>query len=111
MLQVGRVAVRDERGVATTLEFGPRFLRSTGQLHKGGPDTGRFLQIIDNSANPVPIPETDYNFAELVTAQAVGDYEALRSRGRAVLVVHLGDDRQLGLRTVSAALREAAGRQ
>jgi hypothetical protein len=84
-----RLPVRDAKRVATTVGFGPRFLHSTGQLHKGGPDTGVFLQITAEAAAPVPIPGRPYGFEQVVSAQAAGDLAALRSRGRRALAVHL----------------------
>ncbi len=85
-----RSRVRDARGVATTLGFGPRFLHSTGQLHKGGPDTGVFLQITSSAPSDVSIPGKPYSFGDVIAAQAAGDLAALKSRGRRALRVHLG---------------------
>ncbi len=107
-LDTARLAVRDARGVATTLDFGPRFLHSTGQLHKGGPDSGLFLEIVDDPAPPLPVPTTDYDFAQLVTAQAFGDHLALRQRGRRILLISLGDSGMEALQRVSAAVSAAA---
>ncbi|MFB6249977.1 MAG: bifunctional transaldolase/phosoglucose isomerase, partial [Salinibacter sp.] len=78
-------ALRDGTGLATTLGYGPRFLHSTGQLHKGGPPNGLFLQLVDSPAEEGPVPETDYTFKELIAAQATGDYQALREADRTVL--------------------------
>ncbi len=97
--------LRDRTRFATTLGFGPRFLHSTGQLHKGGPDTGRFLQIVDEPYPDLPVPETDYTYAELVRAQADGDRKALEQRGRKVIRVNLGSDRKNGLAKLREALR------
>ncbi len=84
--------------VATTAGYGPRFLHSTGQLHKGGANNGLFLQIVDDaSANDVAVPETEYTFGQLLTAQAAGDAGALIQRGRRVLRVSVGADAQAGL--------------
>jgi transaldolase/glucose-6-phosphate isomerase len=102
-----RVIVRDKKKVATTVGFGPRFLHSTGQLHKGGPDTGVFLQITADPAASVPIPGKPYGFEEVVAAQAAGDLAALRSRGRRALRVHLTKDLASGLRELEASV--AAG--
>ena len=93
--------------MATTLDFGPRFLHSTGQLHKGGPNTGLFLGIIDHPAPDVPVPTTDYDFTKLVTAQALGDHLALKQRGRRMLLVCLGDDGMAALNKVVAAIKQA----
>jgi hypothetical protein len=73
-------AVR-EHGIATTFGYGPRFLHSTGQLHKGGPATGAFVQIVDDPQEDVDIPDADYSFATLIRAQADGDLQTLRSHG------------------------------
>jgi len=97
LLQQIRQALGIRLGVATTLGFGPRFLHSTGQLHKGGPPTGRFLQLVDEPGENVAIPETDYSFGTLVEAQAQGDYQALLQRGRHVLRINLGDEVSSGL--------------
>jgi transaldolase/glucose-6-phosphate isomerase len=104
-LQALRASLLDRFRLATTLGYGPRFLHSTGQLHKGGPNTGLFLQIIDVPAEDVPVPETDYTFGELIHAQALGDYQALRQRGRRVLRVSLGSDVARGLQLLQEALR------
>jgi transaldolase/glucose-6-phosphate isomerase len=97
LLQQIRQALGSRLGVATTLGFGPRFLHSTGQLHKGGPPTGRFLQLVDEPGEDVAIPETNYSFGTLVEAQALGDYQALLQRGRHVLRINLGDEVSGGL--------------
>lgn len=90
-------------GVATTAGYGPRFLHSTGQLHKGGPGSGMFLQIVDAPERSLPVPETDHGFGDLIRAQALGDYRALVERRRTVLRVVLEPDHRQGL----ARLREA----
>lgn len=109
ILAAARVAVRNGTGRATTLDFGPRFLHSTGQLHKGGPNTGLFLEVIDNASPPLAVPTTDYDFARLITAQSLGDHIALSQRGRRVLLVNLGDKGLEALEQVAAALVAAAG--
>ena len=81
--------LRDRTGLATTLGYGPRFLHSTGQLHKGGPPNGLFLQLVDGPRNEVPVPKTEYTFRELIAAQATGDYQALQEAGRTVLRVRV----------------------
>ncbi|HEX7484788.1 MAG TPA: bifunctional transaldolase/phosoglucose isomerase [Vicinamibacterales bacterium] len=81
-----------ETGVATTLGIGPRFLHSTGQLHKGGPNSGLFLQLTDEPGSDLPVPGTSYTFGELIRAQAAGDAMALEQRGRRVLRINLGRD-------------------
>jgi transaldolase/glucose-6-phosphate isomerase len=104
-----RLRVRDARKVATTLGFGPRFLHSTGQLHKGGPDTGAFLQVTAEPAAAVPIPGRPWGFGEVVAAQAAGDLAALVSRGRRALRVHLGRDLPQGLAALDTAVARALG--
>lgn len=106
-LQELRVAIRDRFRVATTLGFGPRFLHSTGQLHKGGPPTGVFLQLTADPPRDVPIPGAAYSFAVLWRAQALGDLEALRRRGRRVARAHLGGDPVAALRQLAAAVGAA----
>jgi len=76
---------------ATTAGFGPRFLHSTGQLHKGGPNTGLFVQIVDQPSQDLPVPEVDYSFGKIIRAQADGDYRAMEGRGRRVLRIELGE--------------------
>ena len=80
-----RLRLRDRLRVATTLGYGPRFLHSTGQLHKGGPPVGHFLQIVDRVRDDLPIPGEPFGFGELEAAQAEGDLVALRGRGRPVI--------------------------
>jgi len=87
-----RRRVRDKFQVATTLGYGPRFLHSTGQLHKGGSDVGVFLQITAEDPVAVPIPDRPYDFGILKAAQALGDWESLRRHGRRVIRAHLGKD-------------------
>ncbi len=84
-----RLAIRAQTGFATTVGFGPRFLHSTGQLHKGGPDSGLFLQITVDLATDLEIPNQAMSFGTLERAQALGDYEALAGRGRRILRLHL----------------------
>lgn len=76
---------------STTFGYGPRFLHSTGQLHKGGPNTGVFIQVVDRGGEDLGVPETDYTFGHLIGAQADGDYAALRERDRRVLRVDVTD--------------------
>lgn len=96
-LQQLRQRLRRKRPVATTLGFGPRFLHSTGQYHKGGPNAGVFLQLIDQPAFDLAVPETNYSFGQLLRAQADGDAQALVQRGRRLLRVHVGRDPVAGL--------------
>ncbi len=106
-LQAMRHAVRDAKKVATTLGFGPRFLHSTGQLHKGGPNSGVFLQITSDDANDLDIPGQRYSFGTLKRFQAQGDLEVLAERGRRALRVHLGPDVHAGLQTLRETITQA----
>ncbi len=90
-LHAVRIRIRDETRLATTVGFGPRFLHSTGQLHKGGPNTGLFLQVAGPPAEDVTIPGEPYTFATLLAAQAAGDLEALRARGRRAVRASLAE--------------------
>ena len=96
--------LRDRTRLATTFGYGPRFLHSTGQLHKGGPDTGYFLQIVDEPEHDLPVPETDFTFGTLIRAQADGDRSALEQRGRRVVRVNLDGDVPGGLARLRGAL-------
>jgi transaldolase/glucose-6-phosphate isomerase len=91
-LQRLRHAIRDSRKVATCLGFGPRFLHSTGQAYKGGPNTGVFLQITCDAAADVKVPGQSYTFGVVKASQARGDFEVLAERGRRLLRIHLGKD-------------------
>jgi transaldolase/glucose-6-phosphate isomerase len=96
-LQDLRLTLLEKTGLATTLGYGPRFLHSTGQLHKGGPDEVLVLQLVDEPGRDLAVPETDFTFGALIKAQALGDYQALRQRGRRVLRVNLKGDRDGGV--------------
>jgi glucose-6-phosphate isomerase len=102
-----RHKVRDSKRVATCLGFGPRFLHSTGQDYKGGPNTGVFLQITADHAFDVAIPGQKLSFGVVIDAQAGGDLAVLESRGRRALRVHLGADVAAGLKTLAAAIDQA----
>jgi hypothetical protein len=106
-IQVMRHAVRDNKRVATCLGFGPRFLHSTGQDYKGGPNTGVFLQITARHAEDAEIPGQRYSFGVVIDAQAAGDLAVLEARGRRALRVHLGADLATGLNTLNAAIAAA----
>jgi transaldolase/glucose-6-phosphate isomerase len=93
--------------VATCLGFGPRFLHSTGQGYKGGPNTGVFLQITCDDAKDLAVPGKPYTFGVVKAAQARGDFQVLAERGRRALRVHLGPDVAAGLATLSAAIEKA----
>jgi glucose-6-phosphate isomerase len=99
--------LRDGTGRATTLGYGPRFLHSTGQLHKGGPRTGCFIQLVADHPDDLPIPGRQETFGMLIDAQAMGDFISLEAHELAVLRVHLGDDPQAGLEALRGALSEA----
>lgn len=96
-LQSLRRRLLERTGRATTMGYGPRFLHSTGQLHKGGPNTGLFLQIVDEPDRDLSVPEQDFTFGQLIRAQARGDYEALNKRDRRILRLSLGKTAGAGL--------------
>ena len=102
-LQVIRERVLEAKRTATCLQFGPRFLHSTGQAYKGGPNTGVFLQITCDDAVDLPVPGQKYTFGVVKAAQARGDFQVLAQRGRRALRVHLGADVAAGLATLQAA--------
>jgi transaldolase / glucose-6-phosphate isomerase len=106
-LQVIRHAIRDGKHVATCLGFGPRFLHSTGQAYKGGPNTGVFLQITCDDSVQLPVPGQKYTFGVVKNAQARGDFEVLADRGRRALRVHLGSNLKAGLATLQSAVQRA----
>jgi hypothetical protein len=106
-IQGFRHKVRDQKHIATCLGFGPRFLHSTGQDYKGGPNTGVFLQITADHAVDVEIPGQKYSFGIVIDAQAAGDLAVLESRGRRALRVHLGADVAAGLKLLAAAFDAA----
>jgi transaldolase/glucose-6-phosphate isomerase len=104
-LQAIRHAVRDSRRVATCLGFGPRFLHSTGQAYKGGPDIGVFLQVTCDDGRDLPVPGRRITFGQVKAAQARGDFAVLGERGRRALRVHLTADVEAGLDDLLAAVR------
>jgi len=108
-LQAIRHMLRDSKRVATCLGFGPRFLHSTGQAYKGGPDSGVFLQITCDDAVDLPIPGQRYTFGIVKAAQARGDFQVLAERNRRALRVHLGEDVQKGLVTLQSAIKQVLG--
>jgi hypothetical protein len=103
-----RSACQERRRVATTLGYGPRFLHSTGQLHKGGPNTGVFIQLTAETPTDLPVPGDSFTFGVLRDAQALGDFQVLEVHGRRALRVALGTDVELGLQRLLAALAPAA---
>ncbi len=107
MLQDMRLKVGEQRHVATCAEFGPRFLHSTGQAYKGGPDSGVFLQITADDAKDLPVPGQKASFGVIKAAQARGDFDVLTERGRRALRVHLKGDLASGLKMLDAAITEA----
>ncbi len=108
-LQAIRHEVRDRKHVATCLGFGPRFLHSTGQAYKGGPNSGVFLQVTCDDAHDLPVPGQKYTFGIVKAAQARGDFQVLAERGRRALRVHLGPDLESGLRHLGDAIKQALG--
>lgn len=106
-LQSLRHAVRDTRRVATCLGFGPRFLHSTGQAYKGGPNSGVFLQITCDDASDLPVPGQKYTFGVVKAAQARGDFQVLAERNRRALRVHLGRDVNAGLAKLQDLIKQA----
>jgi transaldolase / glucose-6-phosphate isomerase len=106
-LQTIRHAVRDKKKVATVLGFGPRFLHSTGQAYKGGPNSGVFLQITCDDAKDLPVPGQKYTFGIVKAAQARGDFAVLAERGRRALRVHLGKNLKSGLASLTKAVQKA----
>lgn len=105
-LQGIRKSIRDRFKVATCLGFGPRFLHSTGQAYKGGPNTGVFLQITCDDAIELPVPQQKYSFGVVKAAQARGDFQVLVDRDRRALRVHLGRDVEAGLATLQEAMKQ-----
>jgi transaldolase / glucose-6-phosphate isomerase len=106
-LQAMRLAVRDRTRVATCLGFGPRFLHSTGQAYKGGPNTGVFLQITCDDATDIPVPGKKYSFGVVKAAEARGDFAVLGERDRRALRVHLGANVSAGLHALETSLMSA----
>jgi len=113
VLEAMRGKIRDALRVPATLGYGPRFLHSTGQLHKGGPNTGLFIQLVAEDGSAVPIPGKHYDFTTLKEAQALGDFSVLQQGDRRVLRIELGRDIDRGLAALaqlaSEALRNAPG--
>ncbi|HEX7086627.1 MAG TPA: bifunctional transaldolase/phosoglucose isomerase [Vicinamibacterales bacterium] len=104
-----RTRVRDATRAATCVGFGPRFLHSTGQAYKGGPNSGVFLQVTNDPAEDLPVPGTKYTFGAVKAAQARGDFQVLADRDRRALRVHLGPDVQAGLEALDALVASAFG--
>jgi transaldolase/glucose-6-phosphate isomerase len=108
LLQELRTGIRDAKKVATVAEFGPRFLHSTGQAYKGGPNSGVFTQITAADKADLPVPGERFTFSVVKAAQARGDFDVLAERGRRVLRVHITGDLEAGLGVLAAAIRAAA---
>ena len=106
MLEKWRMKTRDQLKVATTLLNGPRYLHSTGQLHKGGPDTGLYILITADEPAELPIPDEKYGFATLHKAQSLGDYRSLSDKGRRVIRISLGKDVDTSLAQLAALISE-----
>ena len=102
-----RTHLRDATRCATTCGYGPRFLHSTGQLHKGGPDSGVFIQVTAADARDVELPGEPFTFSTLKQAQALGDFRSLSSRGRRAVRVEIGSDVRAGLRRLHEIIRQA----
>ena len=107
LLQSLRMSVRDRKHVATCLGFGPRFLHSTGQAYKGGPNSGVFLQITCDDAADLPVPQQKYSFGVVKAAQARGDFAVLAERDRRALRVHLGSDVKAGLTKLAKLIQQS----
>lgn len=103
-LQSLRKAIGARTGLATTLGWGPRFLHSTGQLHKGGPETGAFVQLVDRPTAPLEVPESGHEFGAIIAAQAAGDYQALVEAGKRVIRIDLGSQPDAALDGLVRAL-------
>ena len=107
LLQKLRMSVRDRKHVATCLGFGPRFLHSTGQCYKGGPNSGVFLQITCDDAVDLPVPQQKYTFGIVKAAQARGDFAVLAERKRRALRVHIGSDVRAGLNKLGELIQQS----
>ena len=101
MLQKMRIRLRDNLKVATTLGYGPRYMHSTGQLHKGGPNTGVYIMFTSDAEEDLSIPDEAYGFATLQKAQALGDFRSLNDKNRRVIRIHLGSDVDKALKTIN----------
>jgi transaldolase/glucose-6-phosphate isomerase len=104
-----RTSIRAATGAATTFGYGPRFLHSTGQLHKGGPPTGRFLQLVADPQRDAEIPGAGYSFGTLIAAQAAGDLQTLRAHGLAAERIRLEGEPATAVRALSARISELSG--
>lgn len=107
ILQEWRQEIRDELKVATTLLNGPRYLHSTGQLHKGGPDSGLYIILVGDEVKDLAIPSEKFGFETLHQAQALGDFRSLDDKGRRVIRIHLGKDIDAGLEKLYQSIKDA----
>ena len=107
LLQQSRTLIRDAKKVATCLGFGPRFLHSTGQVYKGGPNSGVFLQITTDHQEDLAIPDEKYTFGLVITAQAQADFEVLTQRSRRALRIHIKEDVHAGLQQLHQIIKSA----
>ncbi len=107
LIQAIRTHLRDALHVATTTGYGPRFLHSTGQLHKGGPASGVFIQVTADNVVDLPLPNEAFTFGILKQAQALGDFQSLASRHRRAIRLHLGTDVAAGLATMLQIVQKA----
>jgi transaldolase / glucose-6-phosphate isomerase len=107
LIQAIRTHLRDALRVATTTGYGPRFLHSTGQLHKGGPPSGVFIQVTADNAVDVPLPNEPFTFGVLKQAQSLGDFQSLAKRHRRAIRLHLGTDIAAGLRVLLEIVQNA----
>ena len=99
--------MRDELKVATTMLNGPRYLHSTGQLHKGGPDSGLYVILVGDEEKDLAIPSEKFGFETLHQAQALGDFRSLDDKGRRVIRIHLGKDIDAGLDKLYQSIKDA----
>jgi transaldolase/glucose-6-phosphate isomerase len=106
-LQAIRHQVRDAKKSATCLGFGPRFLHSTGQAYKGGPNSGVFLQLTCDDATDIPVPSQKFTFGIVKAAQARGDFSVLSDRDRRALRIHLGKNVKSDLAKLAKAIKQA----
>jgi transaldolase/glucose-6-phosphate isomerase len=106
-LQDIRTKIRDAKHVATCVGFGPRFLHSTGQAYKGGPNEGVFVQVTCDTSGDLPVPGHKYGFGAVISAQARGDFSVLNERKRRAIRIHLGPNVGAGLKHLNDAVQQA----
>jgi hypothetical protein len=107
LLLDARLAIRNTLRVATTFGYGPRYLHSTGQLHKGGPNRGVFIEITADPKRDLPIPGASYTFGTLERAQALGDFQSLQKHGRRAIRLHIRGDLSEGVEHIREAIKDA----